>query len=77
MSDNRYDKSQNISEEEVDTVLKELGYEKREHDIPLWRRVKCRLLGPHDWVSIHAYDVQTHEVWEDGMVCDTCGKEIG
>lgn len=66
-----------VTDEQIDVALKEMGYEVREHRIPFLKRIKCRLMGPHDWIPIHAYDIVTKEVYEDGQICDVCGKELG
>lgn len=75
MSDNK-DKTQRIfSEEEVNETLHELGYKEREHDVPWYRKLKCRVLGPHEWVPIHSYDLVTSALTEHCCICDVCGKE--
>ena len=66
-----------LNDKEIDEALKAMGYEVREHNIPWYRALKCRIMGPHDWIPIQAYDVQTLDVYEDGMICDVCGKETG
>ena len=65
-----------LTEEQIDKALEEMGFERREHNIPWYRALKCRIMGPHDWIPIHAYDVETLDVYEDGQICDTCGKEV-
>jgi hypothetical protein len=40
-----------MTDDEVTAVLEDMGLKRREDDrYPFWRRLKCRVLGPHEWV---------------------------
>jgi hypothetical protein len=63
------------SEKEIMEAVKELGFEPYEPGIPWYIRIKCRIFGPHDWISVVGYDMVTGEMIEEGAICERCHKE--
>lgn len=64
-----------LTDQEVDDIVKEMGFEKYEPGIPWYIRIKCRIFGPHDWISVMGYDMVTGEMEEEGAICERCHKE--
>jgi hypothetical protein len=44
---------------------------------PFWRRWKCRVLGPHEWVPVQQLIPSTGALIEEGAICDIGHKEAG
>lgn len=66
---------QNIkTREQAEQELKDMGFQLRETHQPWYRRWKCRLLGPHDWVGVMRM-LPSGALVEEGRICDVCYKE--
>jgi hypothetical protein len=63
-----------LSKEEAIKELESLGYQPRVTEYPWRKRLKCRLFGPHEWVSVMRMTREGALV-EEGMICDVCHKE--
>lgn len=61
--------------EMIDKALEQTGFRLAHVEkAPLWRRLKCRLVGPHMWVELLAHDVSLNETVQEGFVCHICGQ---
>jgi hypothetical protein len=67
-----------MTDDELTAMLADMGLERREDDhYPLWRRLKCRVLGPHEWVPIQRLIPSSGALIEEGAICDICHREAG
>ena len=66
-----------MTEIEVTAMLEDMGLTPSEEDAyPVWRRWRCRILGPHEWVPIYELHPDSRALIEDGFVCRVCHKEM-
>lgn len=66
-----------MTTEELLAMLEDMGLRPSEDDdYPLWRRWKCRVLGPHEWVPVYQLHPDGPALVEEGLVCQICRKEV-
>ena len=66
-----------MTDDEVTAMLEDMGLRRLERDrYPFWQRWKCRVLGPHEWVSVQRLIPSTGALIEEGAICDKCHKEV-
>jgi len=63
------------TDEEIDTMLGEMGLRRFTPTLPFWKRWKCRVMGPHSWAPIQQFFPDTGAFVEMGRVCTVCHKE--
>jgi hypothetical protein len=76
MSDKQAGEATIFSEAEAKEIVEDLGF--KSYDVPHYRwyqRLKCKVVGPHDWVPMLFYDVVLEEMTEGGTICERCHKE--
>lgn len=56
--------------EEVTAMLADMGLKRVQKDRhPFWQRWKCRIFGPHEWVSVQRLIPSTGALVEEGLIC--------
>lgn len=64
-----------FSDEDAKEIVSDMGFKTYDPEHKWYVRIKCRLFGPHDWISIMGYDVMTKKMTEEGAICERCHKE--
>lgn len=75
MSDNTNKEVPIFSAEDAHEVVSDMGFETYKPEHKWYVRIKCRLFGPHDWISVMGYDMVTKDMTEEGAICERCHKE--
>lgn len=65
-----------ITKEKALEIIQELGlHESEEPSYPWWKRLYCRVAGPHQYIPVWECDIETYVLIETGRICEVCGKE--
>jgi len=66
-----------MTDEEVTEILGDMGLVAVKGDRHTWwRRLRCRVFGPHAWVLLQRLDPSRGALIEEGVICDVCHREV-